>query len=582
MDKKANVALWKIQLTQGGTAQTTLDDLLESYNRLRRAEPANHPRLVQVTLAQAVGGVSLELYTRSRRSPGFAPFVADHLVSEDDRKKFAYNVIDACLFIVTKPSLFAVTSGFGYRVFDGYVDYAFPFEVAKRLVANNFVAADVREFSGPRASRTETYRRAQSISGSESFGKVWKRLVGRLDTGLLPAGGYLASIIDLNKPPALEMKSSFTIRKRLDLLEVVKLAQELDDLPEPSADQTRQLAFLDNLYVVRDQQLILDLRYQLLDDVRRAIVDGAELDLDLGDPDELAAYQTGTDFQLSRWTVPGDPPDKDDLFKVIRQQLGSLLKKPAAFVEKLETLRFSYRRQSDDAQPIRKEVHKFMHGQVDLNGQTYFLLDGVWYRAQGACLENLKRDFLAEVFADRDPILSREDLGLMTWSGTDEDGYNRAQGGAGPFYYGDKVFALTDRGKVELFDLLRVDKAAGVLHVIHVKDGFDGKMRDACSQISLAREVITADLTNGKVLLRAFYPRWQAANAGRGISEEEFLGWFDLNIIYAVLASTKTDFTEQSFDQQLRSHIARREIIATRNEFKSSGAVFRLLHTRRS
>jgi hypothetical protein len=150
------------------------------------------------------------------------------------------------------------------------------------------------------------------------------------------------------------------------------------------------------------------------------------------------------------------------------------------------------------------------------------------------------------------------------------------------FYYGDKLFARSDRGKVELFDLLKVDEPAGQLYIIHSKDRFDAKMRDACSQIAMSSEVIGGDLDRGSHLLASYFDEWAASLENKGISKSTFLGWFKLELVYVILCSTRHRFVQSDFEKDvLHSHIARREILATKNEFRGRGLSFRLAHTQR-
>jgi uncharacterized protein (TIGR04141 family) len=467
-----------------------------------------------------------------------------------------------------------------------YVDYSFPFETAKRLIANNFKEADVREFLGPRTSRTETYRQGYSIARSESFGKVWKRLVARLDLKLLSKESYLRAIIDLDRPPILEVKSAFVMRKSLDLPQVIKIMRELEDLPEPTPQQLRELSFLDNLYPVKSKELEVLLNWKLVEDLRLAIVDGNGVDLDVCDPQDVAHYHGGSDFKISRWALHGDPPEIDDVIELLREKLAKEVAISDKFHEKVASMRLSYLPfEDDESSKVALELTKFLHGQLEFDGQTFFLIDKVWYRSQGDFLANLKKDFIEETFGSAHPILIREGLGVREWLSGDEGAYNRNQAADDGFYFGDKIFARTSRGKVELFDLLKVDREAKALYVIHVKDNFDAKMRDACSQISVSAEVIESDIKNNKVVLSSYYEDWAESeiNKDKGATREEFLSWFDLdNIVYVVLAATVEKFTPDSFEKdKLSSHIARREVIATRNEFKGRGFTFRLAHTKR-
>jgi uncharacterized protein (TIGR04141 family) len=584
-EKRSNNAIWKIALTEGEAVQDRLSSIVESYNRLSRADSKYAP-LKKVELEQAFEDVEISLYTRTKWGLGFFSFVAEYLANKDEVDAFRFKSVDACLFIATATSLFAVTSGSGYNIIGDDVDYSFPFEVAKKLVANNFKTAEMRQFTGATTSRIETYRRGQSIASSESFGKVWKRLVGRLNSGLLPEDSSLLKIIDPNRPPAIEVKSSFVLRKSLDLRQLVELAREIDELPAATEDQLRELSFLDNLYQVKSKSLIAALKRQLIENLRLAATSGEQFDLDICDPDDVNTYYAGSDFRLSRWQLEGDPPDTDDVINVLRSNCQESLEDADSFYEKVASLMLRYSRDPDgDDPPIAKDLYKFMHGQVEHKEETYFLLDKIWYRIQGDFLANLKKDFIEETFFTSSPILMGDELPFMAWSDVDEDAFNRRQAQEDGFHYGDKIFATSNRGKVELFDLLKVDKANKTLYIIHVKAGFDAKMRDACSQISISAEVIEQDVRSDKAVLKAYYLEWQKneVNAGKGVSEQEFVGWFDLNIVYVVLASTRADFTPVSFERNvLSSHIARREIVVTRNELKSRGNVFRLAHTKRT
>jgi hypothetical protein len=74
------------------------------------------------------------------------------------------------------------------------------------------------------------------------------------------------------------------------------------------------MSFLDNLYVVRGSDLITQLRQQLIEDLRQLITTGAaQYDLEISDPDDLAAFQLGSDYRLSNVEVEGSPPTISDL-----------------------------------------------------------------------------------------------------------------------------------------------------------------------------------------------------------------------------------------------------------------------------
>jgi uncharacterized protein (TIGR04141 family) len=581
--KRSNNAIWKLVVPDGVLPKDRIKAVIRAYAE-QVTEESGKRRLIAVPLNQLVPDVQLDLYVRRSFSLGLLPFVEGYLAQAGDAEKFHINGADACLFLATKSSLFAVTSGAAYHIIADSVDYSFPFDTAKKLISNKFTATDVRDMTGSKTSRSETYRRTYSIDKSEAMDTVWKKLVGRLDAERLPEDSLLRGIINPDKPPAVEIKSAFVLRQKLDLVDVCKLIEELENLPEPSEEHLRELSFLDNLYPIKnDKELTDDLTSQFVADIRRAMLADEPPDVDLLDPYEIISFKAGSNFMLSRTPIGDSAPDIDELLPVLHGKLKGCLQNEDLFFKEFLKLSLSYRVDPDDtSKTIRRKLLEFLHGQVNLGGKTYFCIDKIWYRSLGDFLENLKRDFIDDVFTSGRPALLGSEVAFLSWTGGSEGKFNEDQAEEAGFYFGDEVFAKTDSGKVELFDLLKVDDENKKLYIIHAKKGFAAKMRDACSQILVSADVISRDLANEKKVLTKYYnEEWSKKELNAGVSEMVFLSWFDYDLIYVVLCSTNKEFVVEDFTKnRLPSHIARREILATKNEMKRNGRNFRLAHTK--
>jgi uncharacterized protein (TIGR04141 family) len=582
-EKRSSNAIWKLVVPDGVTPKDRLERVIRAYAEQVTAGSSNQP-LTTVPLNQLIPSVQLDLYVRRSFSRGLLPFIERYLAQTGDAEKFHTHGADACLFLTTESSLFAVTSGGAYRIIADFVDYSFPFNTAKKLISNEFSAADVRDMTGSRTSRSETYRRTYSIDKSEAMDTVWKKLVGRLDAERLPEGSLLRGIINPDKPPAVEIKSSLVLRQKLNLIDVCKLIEDLENLPEPSEEHLRELSFLDNLYPIKnDQELTDGLTRQFVEGIRQAMLVEELPDVDVLDPYEIISFNAGSNFKLSRALIGDSAPDIDELLPVLHETLNGCLRNERVFFDKFSKLSLSYRIDPDDtSKTIRRKLLDFLHGQVDLDGKTYFRIDKVWYRSLGDFLENLKRDFIEDVFTSGKPVLLRSELTFLPWAGGSEREFNEHQAEKPDFYFGDEVFAKTGSGKVELFDLLKVDDQNKKLYVVHVKKDFAAKMRDACSQILVSADVISRDLANEKKVLVNYYNEaWSKEPLNAGVDETNFLSWFDYDLVYVVLCSTKKEFVAEDFMMnRLKSHIARREILATKNEMKRNGRTFRLAHTK--
>lgn len=584
--KRANNAVWKLLVPQNVTPEDQLAEVVAAYEELMK-EDSKYKRLDPVPLQQPIPNVHLDLYVRSSFSPGLRPFLSGYLESEDDGELLNLRGADACLFMTVGGSLYAITSGSGYHIIANFVDYSFPFDTAKKLISNNFSAADVREMSGSRSSRSETYRLAYSIDKSDAVGTVWKKLVGRINLNKLPATNPLKKFIKNNRSPALEIKSSFVWRAKMSLTDVVDMIEGIESLPEPSAESLRELSFLDNLYPIKNDQELTDrLTSTFVEDIRVALTGGELPDIDILDPDDIIPYNAGSNFKLERTWISDGPPSDEELVKALLHKAQGVLNDAGLFRQKFIKWGMSYSLDPDDgAKARRRKLLEFLHGQVDYADKTYFRIDKVWYRTQGEFLDNLKRDFIEEVFESDRAILLGSDISFLPWDDGDEGQFNMAQAAEADFYFGDEIFAKYDGGQVELFDLLKVDDQQRKLYIIQTKDSFGAKIRDACSQIRVAATVIANDLITEKRLLKTYYQdQWSRHERNAGVDEETFLSWFGYELVYVVLCSTKQEFTAEDFEVgRLRSHIARREILATKNEMRralNNPLAFRLAHTR--
>jgi hypothetical protein len=154
--------------------------------------------------------------------------------------------------------------------------------MAKKLVSNGFSAADVRDLTGSRSSRSETYRGSYSIDRSEALDAVWKKLVGRLSAKLLPPDSAVRDLIKRNRLPAIEIKSSLVVRQTLTLAEVCTFILALEVLPDPSAEHLRELSFLDNIYPIRNDKDLADkLKIEFVDQIRRSLIAEEASDIDV-------------------------------------------------------------------------------------------------------------------------------------------------------------------------------------------------------------------------------------------------------------------------------------------------------------
>lgn len=591
MSKRQNNAIWKISDRNGYTPQQLIEHIIEQYKKRIEEEPGKYANLRPVQLNDAALASGLSLYVRTRTMPGIFDFTEEVLASNVMRTEFSYFSKDTCLFIKTDTNLYVVTSGSGYHIIEDFVDYAYPFDVAKKLIANSFKATQKRQLAGSAMSVDEKYRRDIVIDKTKNIQNIWKTLIGKIDIKQLPNGTFLSEIIDVEKPPTAEVKSSFSLKKRLSLDDTVRLIKAIELLPEPSDEHKKNMEFLDCLQPVKQSSLKRSLNSHLKSELLSAIRGDKALDFDVCDPVDIERYIAGSVFEVGKLEIGDERPDIEDVVDALGAQLQEVVEDDEQFVNKLRNIRFKYK-VGEDGETISRPILHMLHGQIVFEGETYFLLDKSWYLGQGDYLQNLVDDFVECVFGGQNPLFA-ETIGgvrLINWGKDgnkwwDEDAYNKKQAEQANFYLGDKIHIQRGYGKIELFDLLYIDEANKTIHFIHVKDDFDAKIRDVCSQIETARDVIGSFNQNVDDF-KKYYRNWSTNPLNSGIDETTFLSWFDREKyahVYDIACSTPHDFTNEVFVQntKIQSYVAKREIIIAKEEFRGKDKTLRLMHAKK-
>ena len=123
-----------------------------------------------------------------------------------------------------------------------------------------------------------------------------------------------------------------------------------------------------------------------------------------------------------------------------------------------------------------------------------------------------------------------------------------------------------------MFDLIYLKDNR--IFLIQVKDGFGASIRDACSQIQIAAEIIENNLNlNNTSELDEYYLEFKKHN--QNLSKEEFLSMLKKDRCYVLAFSTKEVFSESNYlCKKFQSEIAKFEILGQSHEFRANGREF--------
>lgn len=200
-----------------------------------------------------------------------------------------------------------------------------------------------------------------------------------------------------------------------------------------------------------------------------------------------------------------------------------------------------------------------LHGEMQFNGLTYFLLAGRWYRVDADYVQFVTED-LVMLLGQID--FDASELELPPWDGAlSEAEYNVRAATAADGINGDRV--LTDN--VELFDTL-INKGDRT-YIVHLKRGFDVKVRDVRSQIVNSANIIENDLRSADPARLKAHHAALKRHGRTSIPEGDFVDLFRKNRTYVLAYGTSTKVTRDSVEK-FESVVARMETVTLGGQFR--------------
>ncbi|MFD4638415.1 DUF6119 family protein [Lentzea sp. NPDC058436] len=459
-------------------------------------------------------------------------------------------------FVVVDSEIFVHTGGHSAVVFERFVDISFPIEIARRIAEAEVKRARSSQIAGAALVSDVNFRDPRRITYRESLQNVWTALGGQVRPDVL-AQPSLRNVFGNKAKMRLDVSSAIKFGPRVEsldkLIELIRWLADVAESPLPSDDEW---AILDSIRVLnprKSKDLITRLNRQL---AVKLIVDRDFSNVALMNAD-ASLYANADQYTVTSGQneiYEGESrPEMSDVLRGVSFEAGvpeSMLK---SIIIRSQCI--DYGTEVGTAGTLLEHIH----GEIRFENHTYFVLAGRWYRVDANYIDLVTKDFV-EVTEDLD--LSAAEVGLKQWSVAKKEGeYNDDLPNGEIIVNGDRVF--TDN--VELFDTLNYRD--GRTYIIHVKRGFDVKVRDVRSQIINAANIIENDLRLSEpIRLR----RHHAALVRRGrtsLSEAEFLDLFEHPRTYVLAYGTETKVDKSTLDQ-FESMVARMEIVTLNGQFR--------------
>lgn len=449
-------------------------------------------------------------------------FLPDELTENQNFDIIEFSYV---LFIKYKSEIYCVISGSGINVIKKYLHPTFGIEIYQRIASptnDNIIELYIRSIANNISSKKETFNLNQTISETLEYSDIPTKikLKVRDELKLKEFKKY-----DLDKNLAImEIGSYFYLRKKINFEELKDLIIDLHQIYVKK--EPKQLTLFNK---VNDSNLLKKLDDQLLDLIANDVqlhndpsrVRQAQNEIiEMVHPSKLERFYDCDKFliryKFSRGKKDLEVYDRSDLYfqstKYIFESLNIITDRfeIKQNIFKLNIVGFVGKREVTYG-----NLFSHITAEMDYDKNKFFKIDGHWYVLEDDFL-NIMNDDAKSYYSK---YLLKENI-LVNWiDGDDEDTYNKSYNDIDQCYVLDKVI----KDNIELCDVLIIHN--GIAYFVHVKNGFNTKMRDLYIQVILAAKRLSNDLNNKKGVnyLKKTLTEYNKRNPKKTIDIDDFI-----------------------------------------------------------
>ncbi|WP_075351240.1 DUF6119 family protein [Algoriphagus marinus] len=436
------------------------------------------------------------------------------------------------LFAELEDRIFCIVGGRGISAIKRFINYSFGLELYEKFsnpTTDIVYTLFSRSLSGNLTSQFSTFKEQQILIDALSLGRIpIKILIGINQEGFLEIFNFLP--LTENTEQFIEIGNSFWLKNKLTFDETHQLLQIVGDLLQRPSNNR-----ISRFEEVKDQEfcdnsLIPGLSTNIFDDSQRvASGSHAQLDFDFVHPQKLLMFYECDSFQAfyKKGKVPMySTNNRNEIYQgvltKIRNDHGSI--NQFDFNGILWGIQIKGFKGGNEVTKAPFITH--INCEYKINQTSYFFLDNRWYQAKGDFIDTINsesKQILKAKFWENNPL-------ALSWNSSQTEGvYNLS-------YLNQQGFIVLDRmlgQNIELCDLLY--ETDTTIYLIHVKAGFDAKLRELTNQILISSSRLSNDLTTNKDFVREVFQSFQnSPNNIHSFDEERFLNLFEKNIEFVL------------------------------------------------
>lgn len=474
--------------------------------------------------------------------------------------------ISFVLFACIKGDIFAIVGGGGIRVIKRYINHRFGLEFYEYMTIPQedvVVSLTARGISGTLTQQSGIYRNGRTLIDSLKFTEIPTKINLELREDLK---NTVFSFIDFNQDTIyLEVGSYFYIKHSIDFKSLHLLFKEINEIlrkHSPTAIST--FSKVQDKTLVEDEFkkiLLTELRDDMLNQFGPARSSNPyKFDIDFIHPSKIQDFYECNRFELKakgRKKPFFETTNRNELYKECLKYAYDNLDNPNDQFE-FSTFMLGVRVYGYRDKKMRTHAMFIQHVtcEIKYNGKPVFHIDSTWYKVKNdfinsindKCINLIEKNRLKETFLS------------IPWDSTikDEGDYNMKYNSLSNFYVFDKM--LPDN--IEFCDIMFENKDN--IYLVHVKDGFDAKVRDVSNQITISANRFWNDFNSGShEYLESIVDTYNKRSSSK-IDKKTFVDKFktDREIIYVM--AFKSNSGKKPIDFKInksKSNIAKYSLI---------------------
>ena len=495
-----------------------------------------------------INGYNIKLYNYiSYSQDSWSSFFECKLVDEKLIKKdsISNNFI---AFIYKGNNIFCITTNKAYNDIQKYILYFYGV-----YIMSYFIKSDDK-------IRSATYSNIMSnfLGGSEYLGEEYQTTLNkywdRINTNLMAEVDKKRLYTELNlknkrknSKVRCDAKDNFTICSKIDLKELIKIIEKLDDISDDSLiDKFNTIERIKNEELIKklDDRLIEHLYERYKNNSIDVCIVHKNIDSFFNSM-SYAFWKDGENLYECD-TIP----NSEDIIKLFKKLNISSKEELNYNLSKINIMC----RDSDNEILISDYLKNFLNINIEVDNTNYIFQNRIWYK-----LTDNYIDTLTEIFDMIKLNYQENGIKFKRWNDETETDYIKKYDDVDNFY---KIHPKLDDG-IEICDLMYIDKENKVIKMLFLKQGFGASTRDLAIQTTMGVKRFNS-MANDEIKLKNFYKKYiEVKNKDYKYTDfKKDIKTFFKNAI--IVYSLKNNQTEQS-------NIGKQSIIFAKNEIELMG-----------